>query len=472
MKRLIAVLMAAALFAAVPALAQDPGHVKIAPNNIGDLLIFPFYYTDDSGIATKLTVVNTSETKSTVAKVVIKTWAKSKEVRDFLIYLSPADVWTGYIVSLGGTVYLVSFDDSMHDENGRWGSADNPVKIHLQPADKDDTNWLGYVYVINAATDTDTDGAGDDRQRLGGAPGILKAKIYDWYYGFEDSDKTNLKNENEFSLYTGDQARPENILAGWMELTYGYLYNISGLNATTLADYQNRAYISAGDTTLLSRVFPDEDGDQYGGSYARNSLSDIEAVLAKIRVAMPYVKGAFDLPEFTVHMFTFPTKDIAEGVRSPFFKPKTEKDPMACISVDRKIYDLTERSVSRAFSPPLPADDFCNEVQYIFTDNFPFSEGWARYTFPKGPTTDNNTIWNEVRNNSTLTYEGTPVIPTLFDITFGEVFTSLRYGAWDDPSPGVTVSDSVGGTVYPVEGFNDMVNYKYSNIPYPSEFTP
>ncbi|MGQ9483862.1 MAG: hypothetical protein ACUVSA_02485, partial [Desulfosoma sp.] len=78
MKRCAALLIAVAVLAAVPVMAKDPGHVKIAPNNKGDLLIFPFYYTDNSGIWTKLTVVNTSETNSTVAKVVIKSWQSSQ----------------------------------------------------------------------------------------------------------------------------------------------------------------------------------------------------------------------------------------------------------------------------------------------------------------------------------------------------------------------------------------------------------
>ncbi|MEJ5365519.1 MAG: hypothetical protein WHS86_10480 [Desulfosoma sp.] len=449
---------AALMLAAAPVMAADPGHVKIAPNNKGDLLFFPFYYTDQTGIWTKLTVVNTDESHSTVAKVVIKTWALSEEVLDFLIYLSPADVWTGYIATLDdGKVYLISYDDSMLTADGQWASLDNIVMQPLVVPDAPDGNWLGYIYVINAATDVDVDGAGTDpdTQKLGRAPGVAKKDIKAWYEAFNDA------NPNDLTAYSGDnafidKAQPLNILAGWMELTYAFLYNIAGLNATTLADYQNLVYIPSGESTPL------DEGD------SANTLADIEAALAKNNVAMPYVNFPFDLAEVTVHMFSFPTKSLFDGLPSPYFRKVAKTNPLACIRVDRKIYDLSENSTTRVFSPSPAPDKFCYEVQPILTFDFPFAEGWARYTFkatdPDVTVVDNNSIWGD---RSQLTYYGAPVIPTLFDITLGGVFTSLRYGAWTDGAVAVTVDDE---TVYPATDINDMVNYHYSNIPDARDF--
>ena len=453
MKRFAALFIAVAVLAAAPVMAQDPGHVKIAPNNKGDLLIFPFYYTDQTGIWTKFTVVNTSETNSTVAKVVIKTWMLSEETLDFLIYLSPADVWTGWLATLDdGNVYLVSYDDSMLTADGQWASLDNLVVQPLVVPVAPDGNWLGYVYVINAATDTDVDLGGIDKQVLGRSPGVLKKDIKAWYDKFNDSTPGNLEaRDGDGTLI--DTAKPLNILAGWMELTYGSLYNIAGLNATTLADYQNAVYIPSGVSTSLDQ------GDSL------NTLADIEAALAKNAVAMPYVNGPFDLDEFTVHMFSFPTKGLADGVPSPYFGQVYDKNtnPLACIKVERKIYDLSENSTTRVFSPTPAPDKFCYEVQPIVTFDFPFVEGWARYNFnDPASTTDNDTIWSDDSLTLELTYFGAPVIPTLFDITLGGVFTSLRYGAWTDGE----VSLSVGGTVvYPFTDYNDRVNYHYSDLP-------
>ncbi len=456
MKRFAALLIAAAILAAAPAMAQDPGHVKIAPNNKGDLLMFPFYYTDQTGIWTKFTVVNTDETKSTVAKVVIKTWALSEEVLDFLIYLSPADVWTGWIGTLDdGNVYLISYDDSMLTADGKWASMDNLVVQPLVVPKEPDSNGLGYVYVINAATDANN--------FLGKAPGIAKSDIKKWYNYFDDSDLGNGITATCFEV--GEKVTcggPENILAGWMELTYGYLFNIAGLNATTFADYQNQVYIPSGVSTPLN------EGD------SRNTLADIEAALAKNNVAMPYVNGPLDLPEFTVHMFSFPTKSLYDGLPSPYFRQvwDEKKNPLACIKVDRKIYDLSEDSTTRVFSPSPAPDKFCYEVQPIVTFDFPFTEGWARYSFNSPASTrDNNTIWNVWApqygyDNATVTYWGAPVIPTLFDITLGEVFSSLRYGAWTDGDVMVQHHSQMTYTLYPnAEKDNDMVNYHYSNIP-------
>ncbi len=325
MKRLVVLFLAAAIFAAAPVIAADPGHVKIAPNNKGDLLMFPFYYADATGTATKLTVVNTDETKSTVAKVVIKTWESSEEVLDFLIYLSPADVWTGYIADLGGAVYLVSFDDSMQTADGQWASLDNPVIEPLVIPKSGDTNWLGYVYVINAATDVDVDLAGvaPDTQKLGRAPGVAKAEIKKWYDAFNDADPTDLVAYDGDGAFI-DEAKPLNILAGWMELNIGYVTPITGLNATTLADYQNTGYIPSGESTLLD----------VGTSL--NTMADIEAALAKNHVALPYVNGFWE-PGFSIHMFTFPTKGLADGLTSPYFA-QVSPSPY-CIKVDRRIYD-------------------------------------------------------------------------------------------------------------------------------------
>jgi len=446
----VLLIAAAVMMAAAPAFAADPGHVKIAPNGKGDLLFFPFYYADETGIATKLTVVNTDETRSTVAKVVIKSWLTSTEVLDFLIYLSPADVWTGYIAQLDGQVVLVSYDDSMLTAEGQWASLENVV---VQPLvfPKDEGNFMGYIYVINAATDVDVDGAGvaPDTQKLGRAPGVAKKDIKAWYDLFNDSNPRDLVAVSGDGGFL-DEAKPLNILAGWMELTSQYLYNMAGLNATTLADYQNLVYLPSGVTTYLDN------------RDSANTMADIEAALAKNAVAMPYVNAPFDLEEITVHMFSFPTKGLADGVTSPYFAQvyDAETNPLACIKVDRKIYDLSENSTTRVFSPSPAPDQFCWEVQPILTSGFPFTEGWARYSFPNLMSgLFGRTIWGSAAG---ISYTGAPVIPTLFDITFDWTFTSLRYGAWTDGAVTVTVGDV---TIYPVQGFNDMVKYPYSNIP-------
>ncbi len=85
---------------------------KIATDGTGELLIAPAFYADQ-GFSTKLKVLNTSLNKSYIYRVAVREYVSSQEF-DFIITLSPSDVWSGEIKPCGdGTgVCLVSTDDS------------------------------------------------------------------------------------------------------------------------------------------------------------------------------------------------------------------------------------------------------------------------------------------------------------------------------------------------------------------------
>ena len=118
-----------AMMVATPAMAFDiDDHVIQAPNNIGDVLIFPHYLALPGGWEVKLTVTNTDDTMSVVAKLVVRSAAYSEELLDFLIYLSPADVWTGklyYKEGVGASMY--STDDSCQSAVDTWASTAYPL---------------------------------------------------------------------------------------------------------------------------------------------------------------------------------------------------------------------------------------------------------------------------------------------------------------------------------------------------------
>jgi hypothetical protein len=84
------------------------------PNNLGDFLIAPQYYADGS-FTTDLKVVNTSLTDSVIYRVVVRDFISSEEV-DFIILLSPGDVWDAEIYQDAddGKTYLRSDDDSSY----------------------------------------------------------------------------------------------------------------------------------------------------------------------------------------------------------------------------------------------------------------------------------------------------------------------------------------------------------------------
>jgi len=66
--------------------------VRVSTDGVGDFLVAPAYFIG-GGMTTDLKVINTSLTQSVVAKVVFHHPTTSAEILDFLIYLTPGDVW-------------------------------------------------------------------------------------------------------------------------------------------------------------------------------------------------------------------------------------------------------------------------------------------------------------------------------------------------------------------------------------------
>lgn len=107
------------------AVATSAYAVNISENGVGDYAYIP-YFSVANGQNEFINVVNTSE-KTVAAKIVFRRGTDSGEVRDFIIFLSPKDVWTGMIAPVldaAGNVInakLVTSDNSCtvpHKTNG------------------------------------------------------------------------------------------------------------------------------------------------------------------------------------------------------------------------------------------------------------------------------------------------------------------------------------------------------------------
>ncbi len=84
--------------------------VHVNPEGTGQVLLFP-YYNAQEGYITNINLVNsTSETKA--VRIRIKEGADSYDVRDFNVYLSPEDIWTGSIKANGGKGSISTTDRS------------------------------------------------------------------------------------------------------------------------------------------------------------------------------------------------------------------------------------------------------------------------------------------------------------------------------------------------------------------------
>lgn len=69
--------------------------VNLAENGVGDYAYVP-YFSVAKGQLELINIVNTSE-KTVAAKIVFRRGTDSTEMRDFIIFLSPKDTWSGYI---------------------------------------------------------------------------------------------------------------------------------------------------------------------------------------------------------------------------------------------------------------------------------------------------------------------------------------------------------------------------------------
>lgn len=346
--------------------------MNINPAGQGDALVYPLYVALDGGWATKITVINTSESFNTVAKLVVRSWKNSEELLDFLIFLSPADVWTGtlqYDPALGAVV-MTSTDDSVLVEVGTFASPSQPMVRPLAgTADPKDNGFLGYVYVVNVATDPTL------RAPSQGAL-TTKPAIYSWYYQILLLDGNVAKNGSPLppAVY------PRNILAGYADIAWVGSGTDFALKPVALFNYQNKTWMDAGFETYLAATNETSMG-----------LIRLEDLLAKAKVRLPYYNN--NAKGHTFHFFTFPTKVTGQTTKQGFWwdigtdwASTADDKPRACAKADAKIFDTTEKFI--VFSPS-PVPEMCSEIYWIeaLPDNVPFAEGWIRYAFDVYPVT-------------------------------------------------------------------------------------
>lgn len=401
----LAVLMIAMMMGGSAWAFNATDHVKVAPNGKGDLLIFPYYFAYPGDYSTEITVINTSNTHSVVAKVIYRSFNWSVEVLDHLIFLSPNDVWTGYLVNVNGVAHLQSNDDSILgsmpsgtafalDSNfGNITPVDEPLKGVACP--NEDNNLMGYVEVVEAAARL------ENKAGTGYEPGMRVAKrhIYDWYY-------TYVTNANIVTTYA-----PVNVLTGYQQNTFGTGATLK--QANVFADYNNQVKLELSRETRL-------------GVGANNSLAELEAAMAKSLISLPYlVKPNGDS---SVHIFNFPTKlSLANPASTCAYYRIYEESPFwlkvnsKCEVYSRNIYDLSENTptdLDYPFSPKPTGTkvSMCGEVQFDIqmSSNPAYSEGWIRYTHA----TAAGEKTGFTKSGAPITFTGVPVLSSVLFWSF------------------------------------------------------
>lgn len=96
----------------VGAAAAAATALAINPNNIGHMLVVP-YYTVQDGNMSVIHLSNTDRSNGKAVKIRFRGAANSDDVKDFQIYLSPGDIWTGAVVQgASGAATLYTGDNT------------------------------------------------------------------------------------------------------------------------------------------------------------------------------------------------------------------------------------------------------------------------------------------------------------------------------------------------------------------------
>lgn len=482
MKKIVSCLAVVMMLAAMggTAFALDfTDHVKVAPNGQGDALIYPVYAAANGGWESKIWLINTATDRSVVAKIIFRSMVNTQELLDFLIYLSPTDVWNGLVrVGSGGAVEVYSTDDSALSAPGIWASEANPLRVNLatptcnDPSNPNynyvDTNAIGYVEVIMSTHSTaagvgDPDGTGPLPAVSLNRPPVPKSAIYNAYWN------GNVPVAQPDANMVTDGI---NVLAGHMEFRNLSLNQNSVVPATVLRDYDGTLLGAAALTTSVRTNF--------GEARANNSLGELEAALSKDFVAMPVSSSTA-----TVHFLTFPTKLTVLGAAadplrcgvnrttpSPYFDRGAVNANRMVVSVNNTDYDLRENAatVTGIFSPAPAANTLSAEVNFI--TGFAYNEGWVAYDI------DSEVIRFDTMDDLDFLYDdgdfnGVPVIGSVISLgvvndglwgngstwrdgrvrdirtTVGTPYTYYYYQYWDSANQGIgATTDGAGRLIY------------------------
>jgi len=96
--------------AGVAGISNMANAIYLNPDGLGSVLIYP-YYTVNTGNATLVSVVNTTDEGKAVKVRFLEAY-NSREVLDFNLYLSPFDVWVGEVAAVGTGASLFTNDNS------------------------------------------------------------------------------------------------------------------------------------------------------------------------------------------------------------------------------------------------------------------------------------------------------------------------------------------------------------------------
>jgi hypothetical protein len=429
-KKLLPSLMAASLASGV-AFSGNASALEVAADGTGQVLLAPVYMVDVKGSPqgpTYIRVINTSPDHAVKARIGFRSQINSTEVLDFIIYLSPRDVWRGMIVNVNGQAYVKSTDDSVRN----LPNADSFASIKGTPANvkmfdvalaPDDNNEMGHFDIIAGYSVKGT--VQTPKGPITIKQGMSKfdlAKIFDTSLGSATQPNSLLalnKNDCPAGATTTCMIRtdePSSVqLRGEVSMVlFGerYSYTMTALDADDKGNVISNPFFDVGVTQGINL------GSEFPGAGMDNIL-EIETALAAKSYGASYENG----DGTSVVFVTFPTKyrhlrsDVCQiGKIEDTWTPPFNSTGSMGYSISQ--FDNQEHGVGNTVEPPTSVSGdlaatpdagtaITPEVEW-FLPAWNFASGW----------------YSVVMNEKTgCPYSGAPAI--VYTMTFRDNFSEF-----------------------------------------------
>jgi len=376
--------------------------VNINPDGLGQVLIYP-YYTTNNDNATLLSVVNTSGDAKAV-KVRFTEGRNTREVLDFNLYMSPYDVWTAAVYkNADGVPSLLTMDTTCtvpylyeigEQEFLPYALTDTAVEVKDLTAEEANARMSeGHFEMIEMGTLTDVDnGSATAATHVDGVPADCAQLVDAW----TDPDDKKAGDEGYWLLTNpwglDDISAPTGGLFGGasivnVEKAWAASYDAIAINGFAdtvrandfLHQYPGSVLPSLNSGNIYNGVvFLDDGSVQDSGALAR-PVDAVSYVFMHDQIMNEYTTEA-SIGGQTEWVVTFPTKHFYVYAPSaggtvpvaPFTSvwDATEDSPTACeiVNLDT-IWDREEQTIVPEYDPgeeippivsPRPPEDIVN----------------------------------------------------------------------------------------------------------------
>ena len=436
-KKILAASMAVAMAGGI---ATNVNAIQVTPTNIGQVLLSPVYIADGT-YTTEITVVNNRTDAAVKAKVVFRAADQSEEVKDFIIYLSPGDVWKGTVEQGTSGTQISSTDDSQVQlETGAWpyldvvwGNQTAVAEAFADPAVGNNTFGHIEVFGLVAAAGTYTLETGESALV---ATGMSKTHLMQIVDARATASNT-VPRETDFTICTPNQIATSGVanavssispcaiqLSGEVKVIKtdsGVITSRASMPMTALSNAAVAAGATEADGFAAGYIVTNTDFEMELGSFtdigkgfystvgtivADDAIYEIESALAAQKTSWPYETSSV-YATYPVISFVTKYRHLNDAVGICGGGPATLADQYSAPFWDTTIGEMeylfttfdnmeTPMIVGHTFSP-VPSGNIVtldNEVNYRpialtadvtnpsgTVEEYNAAEGWAYYSW-------------------------------------------------------------------------------------------